>query len=275
MSRQAGHGPLVAFTGLAIAGAGLVVAAACLDFANHHPFPPAIIAGVLLQALGLAISLGHLGRKRRAALAARGAGRSALSNEVILSPAALACAALAAGLGLWGRPMPVVTVIAGVINGLFLVSIGLVYRLRGQDTWRGASVLTPLTGGCAFGAIAIQALSVTDGVLNMVLLLVALDAAVFVQRWREIAAIRIPAASRADSGMSHRGQLLGARFFLLDAMPFFMVLAWPAPLVAGVAAAGLVVDRMAFYALALQRTTELEIAGVEEVLGSLRDPHES
>jgi hypothetical protein len=108
-----------------------------------------------------------------------------------------------------------------------------------------------------------------------VLLLVVLDAAVFVQRWREVAAIRIPAASRGDSGMSHRGQLLGARFFLLDAIPFFMVLAWPAPLVAGVAAAGLVVDRMAFYALALQRTTELEIAGVEEVLGSLRDPHES
>ncbi len=275
MSRQTGHGPLVAFTSLAIAGAGLIVAAACLEIANHHAFPPAIIAGVLLQALGLAVSLAHLGQKRRVALAVRGAGRSALSNEVLMAPHALAWGALVAGMTAWGRPSPTVAIIAGFVNAAFLVSIGFVYRLRGQETWRGTSVLTPLTGGSAFGAIAIQALAVTGGALNSVLLLVALDAVVFGQRWREVAAIRIPAARLADSGLAHRDRLLGARFFLLDILPCFFVLVWPTPIVAGIAAAGLVVDRMAFYALGLQRTTEHEIAEVEEVLSSARNLHES
>jgi DMSO reductase anchor subunit len=275
MSHQTGHGPLVAFTSLAIAGAGLVVAAACLDLGHHHAYPPAVMAGVVLQALGLAVSLGHLGKKQRAALAVRGAGRSALSNEVLLAPLALACGALLTGMTAWGRSSPTVTLIAGVVNAVFLVSIALVYRLRGQQTWRGASVLTPLTGGCAFGAIVIQALSVTGGILNVVLLLVVLDAAVFVQRWREVAAIRIPAASLTGPGMSHRGQLLGARFVLLDVLPFVLLLAWPTALAAAVAAAGLVVDRTGFYALALHHTTEHELAAVEEILAPARIRHGS
>jgi len=275
MSRHTGHGPLVAFTSLAIAGAGLVVAAACLDLGHHHACPPAVMAGVVLQALGIAVSLGHLGQKQRAALAVRRTGRSALSNEVVSASLALASGVFAAGMGAWGRPNPTVTLIAGVVNAVFLVSIALVYRLRGQETWRGASVLTPLTGGCAFGAITIQAWSVTGGVLNMVMLLIVLDAAVFVQRWREVAAIRIPAASLTGSGISHRDQLLGARLILLDVLPFVLLLAWPTALVAAVAAAGLVVDRTGFYALALQRTTEHELADVEEILASARNPHKS
>ena len=275
MSRHSGHGPLVAFTSFAIAGAGLIVAAASLEVVHHHLFPPALVAGVLLQALGLAVSLGHLGQKRRAALAMRGVGRSALSNEVLLAPVALACGALLTGMIVWGRQGTTAALIAGVVNAAFLVSIGLVYRVGGQQTWRGASVLTPLTGGSAFGAIAIQAFSVAGGILSMVLLLVALDAAVFVQRWREVAAIRIPAASLTGSGMSHRGQLLGARFVLLDVLPFVLLLAWPTPLAAAIAATGLLVDRVGFYALALQRTTEHELAEVEEILISAREPHKS
>jgi DMSO reductase anchor subunit len=275
MSRHSGHGPLIAFTSFAIAGAGLIVAAASLEVVHHHLFPPALVAGALLQVLGLAVSLGHLGQKRRAALAMWGVGRSALSNEVLLAPLALACGALAAGISLWGRPMPAVPVIAGVVNAAFLLSIGLVYRVRGQRTWQGFSAYAPLTGGCAFGAIAIQALSVTGDILSMVLLLVVLDAAVFAQRWREVVAIRIPAASPAGSGMSHRSQLLGARFVLLDVLPFVLLLAWPTPLAAAIAATGLWVDRVGFYALALQRTTEHEVAEVEESLASARKPHES
>jgi DMSO reductase anchor subunit len=266
MSRHTGHGPLVAFTSFAIAGAGLIVAAAYLEVVHHHLVPPALVAGVLLQALGLAVSLRHLGQKRRAALAMRGAGRSALSNEVILAPLALACAALAAGIGVWGRPMPALTVITGVVNALFLLSIGLVYRVRGQRTWQGSSAFTPLTAGCAFGAIAIQSVSVGGGVLSMVVLFVVLDAAVFVRRWREVVAIRIPAASPAGSGMSHRRQLLGARFVLLDVLPFVLLLAWPTPLAAAIAATGLLVDRVGFYALAFPHTTEDEVAAVEDLM---------
>jgi DMSO reductase anchor subunit len=225
------------------------------------------VAGVLLQAAGLAISLAHLGQARRAALAMRGAGRSALSNEVILAPLALACGTLVAANGVWGRPMPALTVIAGVVNALFLLSIGLVYRVRGQRTWRGSSAFTPLTTGCAFGAIAIQSVSIGDGGgLNVVVLFVLLDSALFVQRWRDVAAVRIPAASLSGFWMSHRHQLLGARFALLDVLPLALLLAWPTPLAAVVAAAGLLMDRAGFYALAFQHTTEHEVAAVEDLM---------
>jgi DMSO reductase anchor subunit len=266
MSRPAGHGPLVAFTSLAIAGAGVIVAAAYLEVVHHHLFPPALVAGVLLQALGLAVSIGHLGQKRRAALAMRGVGRSALSNEVLFAPVALACGALLTGMTVWGRPGTTAALIAGVVTALFLLSIGLVYRVGGQKTWQGCSAFTPLTGGCAFGAVAIQSVSGGGGVLGMVLLLVVIDSAVFAQRWREVAAIRIPAASLTGSGMSHRGRLLGARFVLLDVLPLFLLLAWPTPLAAVVAAAGLLMDRVGFYALAVQHTTEHEVAAVEDLM---------
>ena len=162
--------------------------------------------------------------------------------------------------------MPALTVIAGVVNALFLLSIGLVYRVRGQRTWQGFSAFTPLTAGCAFGAVAIQSVSVGGGLLNMVVLFVVLDAAVFVQRWREVAAIRIPTAAISGSRMPHRGQLLGARFVFLDVLPLFLLLAWPTPLAAAVAAAGLLVDRVGFYDLAVQHTTEHEVAAVEDLM---------
>jgi DMSO reductase anchor subunit len=268
MSRHAGHGPLVAFTSLAIAGAGVIVASVCLDLMHLHLYSSALVAGVLLQAGGLAVSLAHLGQVRRAALAMRGAGRSALSNEVILAPLALACGALVAASAVRGRPMPALTVIAGVVNALFLLSIGLVYRVRGQRTWQGASAFAPLTAGCAFGAIAIQSAFAggDGGGLNMAVLFVLVDAAVFVQRWRDVAAVRIPAASLSESPMSHRNQLLGARFALLNVLPPALLLAWPSPLAAVVAAAGLLVDRAGFYALAFQHTTEHEVAAVEDLM---------
>ena len=268
MSRHDGHGPLVAFTSLAIAGAGVIVASVCLELTHDHLHSSALVAAFLLQPGGLAVSLAHLGQVRRAALAMRGAGRSALSNEVILAPLALACGALVAANGVWGRPMPALTVIAGAVNALFLLSIGLVYRVRGQRTWQSASAFTPLTAGCAFGAIAIQSVFVggDGGGLNLAVLFVLLDAAVFVQRWRDVAAVRIPAASLSGSRMSHRNQLLGARFALLDVLPLLLLLAWPTPLAAVVASAGLLMDRAGFYALAFQHTTEHEVAAVEGLM---------
>jgi DMSO reductase anchor subunit len=262
----AGHGALVAFTCLAIAGAGLVAASAYFEVVYHHPWPPASVAGALLLAAGLAVSFTHLGRKRRAARAATGAGRSPLSNEVIAATLALAGAAVAATLAMLGRPSTAAMVIAGMLNALFLVSIGLVYRVRGQRTWRGFSVLTPLTGGVAFGVTAVQSLSVRDGLYAGALLLIAIDALVFVQRWRELAALSVPEALLSGSGWRRRDTLLGARFFLLDVAPFFLLLGWRTPLATVIAAAGLVADRAGFYALALQHTTEHEVASIEDQL---------
>ena len=99
MTDHAAHLPLVAFTSLAIAGAGLVTASAYFELV-HGGLPAAgtMAAGAVLIAAGLLVSLGHLGRKRRAALAVRGAGRSALSNEALLAGFALAAAAAAAAM---------------------------------------------------------------------------------------------------------------------------------------------------------------------------------
>jgi DMSO reductase anchor subunit len=272
MSEQTGHRPLVVFTSLAVAGAGLVAASSGFELVYRHASPGALATGTVLLAAGLVVSLVHLGQTRRAPLALRGAGRSALSNEVLLAGLALAAAALSAGLDLAGAHAPGAVFTAGAINALLLVSIGLVYRVRGQRTWGGFSALTPLSGGLAFGAIAVQSMTVAGGAFRGTLVLLAIDALVFLRRWRDVAGIALPDAVPAQAVFARRDQLLGARFFLLDVVPGLLLVAWPTPLAAVVAAAGLCVDRVAFYGLALPHTTEHEIAGVEEQIEALDHP---
>jgi len=267
MSR--GHGPLAAFTALAMAGAGLVTAGAISGLLIERVWIPA--AGAALLAAGIAVSFAHLGQKRRATLAARGAGRSALSNEVIAASVAAALALLTAVLAAADQPNRVAGVTAGVAGAAFLVSIGLVYRIRGQRTWLGFSALTPLTGGLAFGAVVIQAAADPGAVSSGTLLAVAIDALVFSRRWRDVGAIKVSVAPDAGAWWRHRIQWLGARFFLLDALPFFLLSAGLSIPAAVCAAAGLVVDRVTFYALALPHTTEQEVADVEDLMRSSSD----
>jgi len=260
----------VVFTSLAIGGAGLVAASSYFEVVHAVAGAWPVTAGAVLLAAGLAVSLGHLGQKRRAALAARGAGRSALSNEALLAALALAAAAAAAALALSGTPAPDFAAAAGALNALFLVSIGLVYGVRGQRTWQGFSVWTPLTGGLAFGAIVLQSTAEPGGVIPETLLFIAIDALIFTQRWRDVAGIAFTEATLANPWLVRRSQLLGARFFLLDAVPFFVLAVSPSPVAALAAAAGLVADRFGFYTLAVQYTTEHEIAAVEAQIAAAR-----
>jgi len=272
MSGHSGHRSLVVFTSLAIAGAGLVSASAYFELRYGLAGAPAMASGAGLLAAGLAVSLGHLGQKRRAGLAVRGAGRSALSNEALLAGLALGAAVVAAGLGLRGAPSPFATAAAGVLNAAFLVSIGLVYRVGGQRTWQGFSAATPLTGGLAFGAIALQTLAVPGGVFTATLLLIAIDALLFSQRWRDVVGIPHSDEMLANPWQVRRTPLLAARFFLLNVIPFFLLAMSPTPLAALVAAAGLLVDRFSYYALAVQHTTEHEVATVEMQIAALDPP---
>lgn len=269
MTGHAGHRPLVVFTCLAVAGSGLVSASAYFELVHGLVSPSALAAGAVLLAAGLLVSLGHLGQKRRAALAVRGAGRSALSNEALFAGFALAVAAIVAVMGLSGSRAPVLTAVAGAVNAAFLVSIGLVYRVRGQRTWQGFSAATPLTGGLAFGAIAVQTTAGSGDVYLGTLLFIAIDALLFSQRWRDIVGIAFSERMLADPWHARRTQLLAARCFLLNVIPFFLLAASPTPLAIPVAAAGLLVDRFSFYVLALQHTTEHEIAGVEAQIDAL------
>jgi DMSO reductase anchor subunit len=269
--KNAGHGPLAAFTSLAIAGSGLVAASAVAELAHAHRAPVEAAAGALLLATGLAVSLGHLGRKSRAFLALRGVGRSALSNEVLIGGLALAAAVLAAGFSLAGRPWPAATAAAGAANAVFLLSVGVVYRIRGQRTWQGISTITPFMSGLAFGAIGVASTAQASAVTRLALILVATDALVLSQRWRAIAAV---ASSGALPRQGWRGlamQLLGARFFLFDVMPFFLLASSHTTFAMPIAAAGLLVDRFGFYALALQHTTEDEIDHVDRRIAALDD----
>jgi DMSO reductase anchor subunit len=275
MTAHTGHRPLVAFTSLAIAGAGLVAASACFELIHGLVSGRVVAAGAVLLAAGLLVSLGHVGRKRRAWLAVRGAGRSALSNEALAAGLALAAAALAAGLELGGAHSRVVTAIAGGVNAAFLVSIGLVYDIRGQRTWRGFSAATPLTAGLAFGAVAVQTTAGTGDVYFIALVFIAADVLVFSRRWRDVAGIAFTEATLANPWSIHRSPLLGARFFLLDVIPYLLLAVSPATLAIGSAAAGLLVDRFSFYALAVQETTEHEIAGVEAQIAAIDGARES
>jgi DMSO reductase anchor subunit len=267
MTGHAGHRPLIAFTTLAIAGAGIVSASSYFELVHGLGSRSAIAVGAVLVAAGLAVSLGHLGQTRRACLAVRGAGRSALSNEALLAGCAVAVTVAAVGLS--GSYTRVLTALAGVVNAALLVSIGLVYSVRGQRTWEGFSAVTPLTGGLAFGAITVQTTAGGGDVYLGTLLVIAIDALLFSQRWRDIAGIAFTGQMLADPWHVRRTQLLAARFFLLDAIPFFLLAATPTALAIPVAGAGLLVDRFSFYALALQHTTEHEIAGVEAQMAAV------
>lgn len=274
MNRDSGHGPLVAFTGLGIAGAGLLAADALMAVHARPPHTGALALGVVLLAAGLLQSLAHLGQKRRAPAALRRVGRSALSNEILIASLALSSAAVLLAMVLLSGPeVAVARFVAGAFAGWFLVSIGLVYRLPGQHTWRGAVVLTPLTAGCAVGAILIQTVWVHGGPLGVTVVAIVLDAAAFVLRWRDVAAAPMPAKSAWSMPVGERRRWLAARLLLLDVIPLFLVgtgLAW---LAIPAAAAGLWADRFGFYALAVQHTTEAEIARVEHVVESASTLH--
>ncbi len=84
-----------------------------------------------------------------------------------------------------------------------------------------------------------------------------------------MAGIAFTEATLANPWSIHRSPLLGARFFLLDVIPYFLLAVSPTPLAVVSAAAGLVVDRFGFYVLAVQHTTEHEIADVEARIAAI------
>lgn len=272
MSHQdRGHGPLIAFTTLAIAGCGTLVTAAS-PFYPRAAADRALWYGVGCVLASLALSSRHLGRRDRAHRAALGFTHSPISREGALG-VLVAAAGLVAATGLDTRfaGPDAADVVRGAIVAfgvLFLVSIGLVYRLRGQLTWTGFAALTPLTGGLAFGAILLNSAPPPTAVSTVTLAAIGLDAAVFSQRWRRVVQVAIDHAGALPDAFERRHEWLAARFLLLNALPTFSLFVWPTPLAAAIALAGVFIDRMAFYNLGLQLRTEVEIARVERVIGS-------
>lgn len=275
MTQDDGHVPLIAFTALAIGGAGALAVAALHTIGAGLSRPIAVL-GLGLLASGLAVSLLHLGRRDRTHFAARGlapargpgallARPSAVSIEGLLGAATVAVGgvALTTWLPAWSEPY--LAGALGMTAAAFLVSVGQVYNLKGQLTWTGPAVFTPATGGLAFGAVLVAGVA-QEPVTPVVVVVVAVDTLVHFLRWRRITAVALENPDPAGPWFERRHELLAARFLLLDALPLASLFAWPSPVAALIAGAGLAIDRLGFYALALPDRTETEIARVERRL---------
>ncbi len=261
--------PLVIFTTLGVMGAGLLAAPLLSLAAAGSPAPAMVVIpwGAALLALGLAVSLTHLGRPRRAPLASAALGRSPLSAEVVAAGAATVLGAVAALLPFVS---PVLDLAAAAAAVIVLVTLGLVYALRGQQTWRGVVSWMPLSSGLGFGAVGLaafwgDALTAIGAVAAAVL---AADTALLVVRRLALVWPREPIAPRYPAVFARLQAILLARFALVDILPGLCLFAgfrWTAVALFG---AGVLVDRLAFYGLAAQRTTEAEVARVGGIIAA-------
>ena len=256
------HLPLVAFTSLAIAGSG-TLAASVVDVRGTGVSPIVGWFGLALLVAGLVTSTWHLGQRARALMAVRGLLRSPISNEGAIGALTIGVGVLAVSAALGASFGPGLRIAAGVLAVVFLISIGLVYRVGGQLTWSGFSTFTPVTSGLAFGTILVDSLPPPHLVSTITLGAIALDTFVFSQRWRRIAQVCLEHAGALGPAFERRHEWLAARFLLLNALPCLSLFVWPTPLAALTAALGIVVDRLGFYGLALQYRTEVEIDRVE------------
>lgn len=274
MSEESHHLPLVAFTSLAIAGAGAIAADAFAAVNGYVPQTAVTAGGCVLLAAGLLVSLTHLGRPARFPLAAARFGRSRLSTEVVFGPLTLVggAASLAATLG--AIPGWFAYPAAAILAGNFLGMVGVVYRLGGQLTWTGAAALTPVSGGLVVGMASVDALAEAPHRVPLAIVMILFDAVVFMLRWRRITSLALAGHDGVSHWFERRHELLLGRFLLLDAIPFVLLTVSPSLAAPAIAAAGLVLDRFAFYALGVQHTTEREIASVEDAIEDAPSPHD-
>jgi DMSO reductase anchor subunit len=261
--------PLVVFTTLAIMGAGLLATplVAWLAAGSTAPAVGAVRWGALLLGAGLAVSTAHLGRPFRAPRASLGIGRSRLSSEIVVAGITLLLGIVTALL----RDAPPVLGFTTAAAALaFLVTLGLVYALPGQQTWRGAVVWMPLSAGLLFSTIAVgvtgAAIGAPLGAATAVLL--ACDTALLVLRYLSLERPQERLAPRHPQIFARRRPMLAARFLLVDILPAGCLLAGLPSIAASLLAVGLLVDRVAFYGFASQHSTEAEVGQVEQFMAS-------
>jgi DMSO reductase anchor subunit len=260
--------PLVVFTTLAIMGAGLLATPLIAWLVSGTPAPAAgaIRWGTLLLGAGLVVSLAHLGRPLRAPLAPLGIGRSRLSGEIVAAGLALLLGIVTATLPYVSPVLDLATAAAALA---FLVTLGLVYSLPGQQTWRGAVVWMPLTSGLGFAAVALSgvwggALVAVGAVAAVVL---AADTALLIVRRMALVWPRTTLAPRYPSLFDRRQWLLAARFVLVDILPGCCLLGGLPKGAAGLLGLGILIDRLSFYGFASQHTTEAEVERMEGIIG--------
>jgi DMSO reductase anchor subunit len=266
------EGPLVLFTGLVMAGAGVGVAHLFFGAIGWSGFvPPGRVATMLaaLLSLGLLSSLGHLGRPTRGHRALRRVGKSALSNEVVLVGLGTAVALLASlfpAEGAAGAGLGLASVLLAIP---ILLSVGFVYRLPGQLTWNGLAPYHPLVLGFGFGLIVLLGW-LPEGARArgelLVLSALIMDAVFVWDRARKVVGASgrgVPVHPRL---LDQRISALALRVLLGILLPAAALLSGWQELVVLSLFLNLFLDRFLFYGLAVRETTEAEVMKAEMAL---------
>jgi hypothetical protein len=163
---------------------------------------------------------------------------------------------------------------------LTLLTLGRVYRLGGQEGWSRGAMAHPLMLGIAFGLLAFipHPWRPEEGwTLPWILLFLIFggDGALLLVRARSLDRARAWAMPTHPGLFRHRPLLLMTRLVLTNLAPAALVLSNTRALALVALTLGLLLDRFAFYGLALKRTTEAEVvranATIAALTGSSRD----
>ena len=264
--------PLVLFTALATAGAGVGAAQLLLGFMGWASFAPsewvfAVIS--TLVAVGLLFSVGHLGRPFRGPFALLRLGKSSLSNEVLVVGAVLATSLLSMVLPA-GHPLVVpVGFMALVSSFLLLLALGQVYHLPGQLAWAGPARIHPLVLGIAFG-LSILMRSLPDGTQArgeiLLLVILSVDGLLVWDRARRIGVALSWGVPTRPWFMGRRGASFTLRIVLGILLPAGALLQGWLELAGVFLFLNLFLDRLLFYGLAVRRNTESEVMRAEAAL---------
>ncbi|KPK73028.1 MAG: hypothetical protein AMJ79_15400 [Phycisphaerae bacterium SM23_30] len=266
--------PLILFTALLPAAIGIEAGAALASFATVGT-PEAILA-VLVWSLGLTILSGtlvlfHPGHVQRGLSAVRGVKHSFLSHEILLAcgfAILLVAGILCAHKMGSGTLLRYVLAIDGILGLATAFSIGRVYNLPAQITWRGmAPSLGPVIGSML---TAVSILYVLKGVivLPMVLpttfwLLLALDGLFTVKRFREFILLEnreyILAYPRQKAGVNFCYIL---KFVLTTGIVLLFIIGYYKA-VLFLVILQMFLDRIAFYGSAARKTPQANMAAAK------------
>jgi len=264
--------PLVLFTALAIAGAGIGTAHLGLRLLGWVPLvPPGWVMALVgsLLALGLLLSVGHLGRPFRSAFSLSRVGRSPLSNEVLVLGVALVTSLGSVTLPPGHSLLAPLSATALVSSVLTLLALGLVYRLPGQLTWAGPVFAQPLILGLAFGLTVLQGTlpAGTRARAELLILVILLaDGLLVWERTRRITRVLHRGVPSHPRVQGQKGTALILRIIMGVLLPAGALSAGWSELAGALLFLNLFLDRTLFYGLAVHSDTEAEVGRVVTAL---------